>query len=194
MILANLIRKGTLKGFATATVATPATHDAFSPPTVATVAGVAVAKGPKQPDLAAPHAIDIPALGRALLKQSRAEAAAAEVVATNPDADCWPHSPAMNGSEIDLFAERLVRFTGKGLTTDDAESLADKLVKRDRDKDDRRVCLECANLTGYGRTSWRCSNWRVAGIAIRARDNQLPADLVLQLQRCDGFKLAGSAP
>jgi hypothetical protein len=93
----------------------------------------------------------------------------------------------MTGREIDLFAPRLARFTDKGVIQIDAEKLADKLVIRDREQDDRRLCLECTHLTGYGRTSWRCSNWQRAGVAIRARDNQLPVDLVLQLQRCDGL-------
>ncbi|MBK8357928.1 MAG: hypothetical protein IPL15_02555 [Comamonadaceae bacterium] len=93
----------------------------------------------------------------------------------------------MNTRELDIYAVRLERFTGKGLIELDAETLADKLVIRDREKGDRRLCLECVYLTGYGASSWRCSNWQRSGIAIRARDNQLPVDLVLQLQRCDGF-------
>ena len=105
----------------------------------------------------------------------------------DPDAFCWPHSTAMNGAEIDLFTARLHRFTDKGLTIADGESLADKLVVRDREADDRRFCLECRHLSGYGQSSWRCSNWKVAGIAIRSIDAQLSVDLVLQLQRCDGF-------
>ena len=105
----------------------------------------------------------------------------------DPDAFCWPHSTAMNGAEIDLFTARLHRFTDKGLTIADGESLADKLVVRDREADDRRFCLECRHLSGYGQTSWRCSNGQAAGIAIRLRDTQLPAGLVLQLQRCGGF-------
>ena len=43
MSLAYLLKKGSLRGFATATSATSATHGPFSPPTVATVA---VAKAP----------------------------------------------------------------------------------------------------------------------------------------------------
>jgi hypothetical protein len=93
----------------------------------------------------------------------------------------------MNPRERDTQTARLGRFTDKGVSHDDAEFLADKLLSRDRESDDRRLCLECTHLSGYGRTSWRCSNWQRAGIAIRARDNQLAADLVLQLQRCDGL-------
>ena len=160
MSLANLIKKGSLRGFATATPATVATDKAFIPPSVATVAtvNVAKAKNPAENDPA-------------------------------PDADrwAWPHSTAMTGAEIDTFTARLVRFTDKGLILDDGEALADKLVTRDREDDDRRLCLECLHLGGYGQASWRCGNWQSAGIAIRARDNQLPRDLVFELQRCDGL-------
>ena len=105
----------------------------------------------------------------------------------DPDGWCWPRSTAMTGAEIDNFKARLSKFGDKGLTATDCEALADKLVKRDRESDDRRVCLECKHLSGVGQTSWRCGNWQAAGIANYARDTQLPADLVLQLQRCDGF-------
>jgi hypothetical protein len=94
---------------------------------------------------------------------------------------------AMNPRDRDTHTARLARFTDKGVIHDDAQLLADKLLIRDRDSDDRRLCLECTHLTGYGHSSWRCSNWQRAGVAIRARDNQLPVDLVLQLQRCDGL-------
>ena len=109
----------------------------------------------------------------------------------DPDGWCWPHSTAMTGAEIDNFKARLSKFGDKGLTATDCEALADKLVKRDRESDDRRVCLECKHLSGVGQTSWRCGNWQAAGIALRPRDAQLPADLVVQLQRCDGFSPFG---
>jgi len=94
----------------------------------------------------------------------------------------WPYSTAMNDAELETFAARLVRFTDRGLILADGELLADKLVIRDREGDDRRVCLECLHLQ-HG----RCGDWQVAGVAIRSRDAQLSPDLVLQLQRCDGF-------
>ena len=113
--------------------------------------------------------------------------AAGTFTGNDPDADCWPHSTAMNGAEINLFTARLHRFTDKGLAPTDGEVLADKLVIRDREMDDRRSCLECRHLSGFGHTSWRCGNWQAADIAVRLRDTQLPADLVLHLQRCEGF-------
>ena len=99
------------------------------------------------------------------------------------DSCCWPNSTAMNGAEIDAFTSRLARFTDKGLSLEDAERLADKLVIRDREGDDRRVCLDCVPLRHGG----RCGNWQAAGVAIRARDAQLPGDFTAMLQRCDGF-------
>jgi len=109
---------------------------------------------------------------------------------TDLDRWCYPKSKVMTGAEIDLFAARLARFTTKGVIHADAESIADKLVQRDRDDDDRRLCLECKHLVGYGRTNWRCGNWQSSGVAIKARDVQLPVDLVQQLQRCAVFTTA----
>lgn len=65
------------------------------------------------------------------------------------------------------------------------EVLADKLVIRDREQDDRHSCFECTHLAGAG--GWRCGNWQRADVAIRARDTQLPSDWINLLQRCDGF-------
>ena len=105
----------------------------------------------------------------------------------DPDRWCWPHSSAMNGTEIDLFTARLHQFTYQGLEHKDGEALADKLVVRDREHDDRRICLECKHFAGHGAESWRCGNWQAASVAIGSRDAQLPAVLVVQLQRCDVF-------
>lgn len=102
----------------------------------------------------------------------------------DPDRWHWPHSTAMNSGEIDTYTMQLARFTDKGMSLEDAERLADKLVIRDREGDDRRLCLECTHLQGFG--CWRCSNWLVANVA---RD-ELGPDLVWMLQRCAGFKAA----
>jgi hypothetical protein len=120
------------------------------------------------------------------MQKTGGDPAAANDGAPDPDRWCYPYSAAMTGREIDTFTGRLARFTGKGMALDMAESLADKLVIRDRDKDDRRICLECSHLAGYT-GSWRCSNWQQAGGAMRSRDAGLAGDLVHLLQRCDGF-------
>lgn len=107
--------------------------------------------------------------------------ATAKTLTADPDCYCWPHSDAMNGQEIDIFTERLAKFTDKGLRLDEAERLADKLAIRDREADDRRLCLECTHL--QGRVRWRCGNWEAADVA---RDGLAPG-LVKMLQRCSGY-------
>ncbi|CAN7497668.1 hypothetical protein LJR074_003440 [Acidovorax sp. LjRoot74] len=89
-------------------------------------------------------------------------------------------------AEIDTFTARLARFTDKGLPLDDAEALADTLVKRDRDDDHRRLCLECAHLQGVGR--WSCGNWKQAAVCTRPADTGLAHVLVVTPQHCPGFK------
>ena len=103
----------------------------------------------------------------------------------DPDRWCYPVGDAMNTREIETFTARLVRFTDKGMGLEVAELVADKLVMRDRERDDRRLCLECDHLGRAG--AWRCGNWQRAGVAIRSQDAQLPGGLVQELQHCDGF-------
>jgi hypothetical protein len=172
MNLASLLKKGSLRGLATATPATLATVQPFTAPSVATV-NVASLQNPaaNDGDLNTPMVYELPT-----------------PAAPDPDRWCWPHSSAMNGAEIDTYALRLHRFTDKGLPSPDGETLADKLVGRDRESDGRQVCLECSHLTGHGAGTWRCNNWQAAGVATRSREAQLPADLVVQLQRCNGFR------
>lgn len=158
MSLADLMKKGSLRAAATATPATLATDNPQPTQSVAAVATVAVAS-----------AVD----------------EAANEPTPDPDRWCWPASAAMNGAEIDTFTARVVRFTDKGVSLVDAERLSDKLAMRDREDDDRRLCLECVHLRCAGR--WRCGNWVQSGVAIRPQDTQLPGELVLRLQRCDGF-------
>lgn len=116
--------------------------------------------------------------------ESAANDTPAETLAANPDRCCWPYSEAMNGQEIDTLIVRLALFTDKGLSQDEAERLADKLVVRDRESDDRRLCLECVHLQGHGR--WRCGNWSAAGVA----QNGLASELAKTLQRCNGYATA----
>ena len=107
---------------------------------------------------------------------------------SEPDHGCSPQSAAMTGREIDIFTLRLARIADIGLPAETNKACYQRLLQRDRERDDRTLCLECRHLGGVGPSSWRCGNWRQAGIAIRARDADLSSDLVMQLQRCDGFK------
>jgi hypothetical protein len=121
------------------------------------------------------------------MPKTRGDAPAANDPTPDPDRWAWPHSAAMTGAEIDTFTQRLARFTDKGVNLDDAEALADKLVMRDREGDDRRLCLECFHLSGQSGKTWDCRNWQRAGVALKPKDAQLSAALVYQLQRCAGF-------
>lgn len=113
---------------------------------------------------------------------SRIEAEALAGITPDPDRHCWPHTTAMNTAEIDTFTARVLLFTRHGRDTTEAEKLADSLVTRDRQADDRRVCLECRNLRRSGGL-WRCGQPHRAGWA----GADLPGDLVNLLQRCEGF-------
>ena len=114
---------------------------------------------------------------------------AANDPAPDPDRWCYPYSTAMNTAEIDTFTARLARFTDWGVILEDAERIADRLVIRDREQDDRRLCLECIHLAGQSGATWHCKNWQRAGISLKARDARLATAWVLQLQRCDGFTI-----
>jgi hypothetical protein len=79
---------------------------------------------------------------------------------------------------------RLVRFTNKGLSLDEAKEVTQWLHLRTQG-DDRILCYECHHLKGCVGL-WRCGNWRKAGIAIREAGAGL-GDMVNSFQRCNGF-------
>lgn len=92
------------------------------------------------------------------------------------------HAGGWDVAEIDTFMARAARFMRLGRVAD-AEHLAERLTLRDREVDDRRLCLECAALTD----SRRC--------AVAAQGGLPGADRRLEpvpniLQRCLGFKPA----
>lgn len=70
--------------------------------------------------------------------------------------------------EIGAFQRRQARIVWLGYG-DAAEHLAEMLLHRDRDMDERRLCVECSHA-GPG---WRC--------------NKKASFLLEQLQRCDNF-------
>ena len=109
------------------------------------------------------------------------ETPAANAPTTDPDRWAWPHSSAMNGQELDTLMARQALFCQRGASAQDAERLADSLVIRDRSDDDRHICLECRHLRGAG--SYRCGNALAAYVHA-----DLARDLVLTLQRCNGYE------
>jgi hypothetical protein len=93
--------------------------------------------------------------------------------------DC--HAGGWADAEIDAFKAREARFTRMGRA--DAEHLAERLTLRDRQHDDRRLCLECAALAD----NKRClvaARGRLPGAARWLE----PVPTILQ--RCPGFTLA----
>lgn len=100
------------------------------------------------------------------------------VLGTAHDRSCWPFSSAMNTAELGRFTAQVARFTDQGLPLVEAEALADRLVIRDRDGDDRRLCLECAHLSGR-----RCGAWQRAAVG----GPVLPTSLLALPQRCTEF-------
>lgn len=81
----------------------------------------------------------------------------------------------VSNAEVVRFDKRVSRISWLGYG-DDADHLAVMLLHRDRDMDDRRLCVECSHA-GPG---WRCAK----------RD----AFLVRQLQRCDNFATPQTTP
>lgn len=119
------------------------------------------------------------------LSRPDAEALAAQGMAFDPDRRCWPNTNAMNTAEIDTFMARVHLFTERGKNTTEAEGLADSLVKRDREADDRRMCLECSHLRRSAGL-WRCGQSQRAGLAVA----EVSGDVVNLLQRCSAFNEA----
>ncbi len=192
MKLSNLLKKGSLQAFATATVATVATLDPRTPLTVATVATVAVATLRKQaandskavatdavsakPErLSSVLAVPSPAV----LEEHDSSIALTE----DPDLWCWPHSSAMNCVEIDRFTGRVLRLQNLGVDLLKAEGLAETLLKRDREADDRRMCAECSNLVGR-----QCRNPQGAELGLPSHRTADVSPIRFMLQRCAGFR------
>ena len=150
MSLSALIKKGGLREAATATLATSATEEAPTHPSVATVATVAVATAPERAANDPAHAQDFDpeafeeragiAQFDGGLNRSDAEALAAQGMARDPDRHCWPNTNAMNTVEIDTFTARVHLFTERGVSSTEAEGMADALMRRDREAGHRGRC------------------------------------------------------
>lgn len=96
---------------------------------------------------------------------------ASRMHALSPTAADRCHWPPWSEGEIATFVRRVSLFMRRGVSAPDADDLAEALVLRDRDGDDRRTCVECAH--GAKR---RC-----------AGGGPLPADV---LHRCGAFRAA----
>ena len=98
---------------------------------------------------------------------------------TNDDADRC-HAPCWDDAEMAAFTARTERFALLGRA--DADDLAERLTLRDRDGDDRRLCLECTWLGDTGRCL-AAATGRIPGADRRLEPGQTI------LQRCGAFGL-----
>ncbi len=94
--------------------------------------------------------------------------------------DC--HAGGWDDGEIEAFATRVLRFMQRGIGATAADDLAERLTLRDRDGDDRRLCLECTWLGDTGRCLAAASG------RIRGADRRLEP-VQTALQRCEAFGL-----
>jgi hypothetical protein len=93
------------------------------------------------------------------------------------------YGTAMTAQELDVLVARMTLFTDRGLSMDDAEATSERLTYRDREQDDRRLCLECQHLS-RGPDDRRCSQWQKIG---QISGPAIPGELVTLLQRCPIF-------
>jgi len=75
------------------------------------------------------------------------------------------------------FTHRINLFFGRS----DAKEIAHRLMIRDREQDDRRLCLECRHFKPH---RLECNNFEWAGFT----QPKLSSNWVSQLQRCLGFE------
>lgn len=76
---------------------------------------------------------------------------------------------------------RAALFERRGATPEYAAEMAELLVLRDAEGDDRRMCFECNGLTDKG----RCLPARTVGVAGAGPDLSPMKDI---LQRCERFE------
>ena len=86
---------------------------------------------------------------------------------------------AWTDADIACFVDRRARLLRWGWGEGEAEKLAERLVRRDREGDDRVSCTDCRHYR-----PGRCGNHAPAGL--RAPD--VGRDLAVMLQRCPGFQ------
>ena len=103
------------------------------------------------------------------------------MLASKPAA--WPEAldlaaVAWTDGDIARFLDRRARLLRWGWTQPEAERLADRLVRRDRERDERVCCIDCRHYR-----PGNCDNHRRAGL----NASEVGRDLASLLQRCAGF-------
>ena len=86
------------------------------------------------------------------------------------------HAGGWSDVEIADFVARHTRLLALGFTDGDADDLAERLTLRDRDADERRLCVECCNFRGG-----RCRQAARSGVGPEV------GALAFVLQNCSAF-------
>lgn len=89
------------------------------------------------------------------------------------------HAPCWNDAEIARFVARVGLFLRCRVNATDADDLAERMVLRDRDRDERRACLECAHYR-----PGHCGNHRAAML----NSSEIGTDFAARPQQCSGFE------
>ena len=97
--------------------------------------------------------------------------------ATGADADLA--AVAWTDADVARFLDRRARLLRWGWAAPEAEKLAARLVKRDREADPRVSCTDCRHYRPGD-----CGNHRRAGL----HSADVGRDLAATLQRCPGFQ------
>lgn len=101
-----------------------------------------------------------------------------------PPQSAAPEAPdlsavAWTDADIARYADRRARLLRWGWAEPEAERLAERLVKRDRDQDARVSCTECRHYQ-----PGRCGNHKAAMLSTA----EIGRDLAALLQHCPGFR------
>lgn len=83
-----------------------------------------------------------------------------------------------------IFMARTALFMSRDLDKDNADAAANRLAQRDRQHDERRICLECRHLSG-SRSRRYCRQGKETG---QSGSSIIPSELAATLQRCAGFE------
>lgn len=114
-------------------------------------------------------------------KGGTCEMPSAPVLASNPAEKLTAvELAAMAWTDVGIarFFDRRSRLLRWGWTAPEAEALADRLARRDRERDDRVTCSDCQHYR-----PGRCDNHRQAALTAAS----IGKDWATLLQRCDGF-------
>ena len=95
------------------------------------------------------------------------------------------HADCRDDAVVAQFVARVSLFIRRGVDASEADDLAERLVLRDREGDDRALCLECSRYRPRN-----CTAYRAAGL----QSHEVGHDLAARLQRCLAFRPIAVTP